>query len=239
MSRPFVAVPAIRSPRIAGLRRSGVVAADKICEAIFRAGGEPFLLPPGDAIGERVRYADGAVIPGGADLDPVTYGQDRHDRTEDTDTIQDAYDLAFVSALLDQRIPFLAICRGMQVLNVVLGGTLTQHLTETTVAHRNSIHQVSLAPGCATAVAMGGNHFDVSSYHHQAIDRLGRGLQAAGRARDGCIEVVEHGSAPVLAVQWHPEDDADTAPHQQGLFNSVVAAADLRRRQGDSLAALR
>ncbi|MEE6163795.1 MULTISPECIES: gamma-glutamyl-gamma-aminobutyrate hydrolase family protein [unclassified Mycolicibacterium] len=232
MSRPFIAVPAIRSPKIAGLRRSGVVAADKICDAIFRAGGDPFLLPPGDLIGERLCYADGAVIPGGADLDPATYGQDRDERTESSDTVQDAYDLAFAAALLDLQIPFLAICRGMQVLNVALGGSLTQHLTETTVPHRNSMHQVNLTPGCATAVAMGGHQFEVSSYHHQAIDRLGAGLRVAGRAVDGCIEVIEHTNAPVLAVQWHPEDDAESAAHQQGLFNSVIAAARDRRRHG-------
>src|SRR6478752_5480175 len=100
MSRPFIAVPAIRSPKIAGLRRSGVVAADKICDAIFRAGGDPFLLPPGGDIADRLRYADGAVMPGGADLDPATYGQDRDDHTESSDAVQDAYDLAFAVALL-------------------------------------------------------------------------------------------------------------------------------------------
>lgn len=229
MTRPFIAVPAIRSPRIAGLRRSGVVAADKICEAIFRAGGDPFLLPPGAGITDRLRFADGAVIPGGADLDPATYGQPRAEHTEATDPIQDAYDIAFAAALLDLDVPFLAICRGMQVLNVALGGTLIQHLTETTVAHRGAMHRVTLDDGCATAAAMGGNSFEVSSYHHQALGRLGDGLRVTGRAEDGCIEVVEHHHAPLLAVQWHPEDDADVATHEQGLFDSIVATADRRR----------
>lgn len=224
-SRPFIAVPAIRSSKIAGLRLRGVVAAEKICDAVFRAGGEPYLLPPGDAVGERLRYAHGAVLPGGADLDPLSYGHARDSRTEDSDPVQDRYDLAFARALLGRRLPVLAICRGMQVLNVALGGTLTQHLIETTVAHRNAMHSVTLEPGCATAAAMGGNSFEVSSYHHQALDRLGDGLRVVGRADDGCVEVVEHRNAPVLAVQWHPEDDADTAAHQQGLFDSVVAAA--------------
>jgi putative glutamine amidotransferase len=230
VTRPFIAVPAIRSPQIAGLRRSGVVAADKICDAIFRAGGDPFLLPPGDGINGRLRFADGAVLPGGADLDPGTYGEIREERTEAADPIQDAYDISFTATLLGLSVPFLAICRGMQVLNVVLGGTLVQHLTETSVAHRNAIHPVTLNPGCATATAMGGQRFDVSSYHHQALGRLGDGLRVTGRADDGCIEVVEHLHAPVLAVQWHPEDDADTAPHEQGLFDAIVAAADRRRR---------
>jgi putative glutamine amidotransferase len=231
VTRPFIAVPAIRSPKVAGLRRSGVAAADKICEAIFRAGGEPFLLPPGDAIHERLRYAHGAVVPGGADVDPASYGQVREERTEDTDPIQDAYDIAFTTALLDLEIPFLAICRGMQVLNVGLGGTLVQHLDETTVTHRQAMHRVTLDAGCATAIVMGGQSFEVSSYHHQAVDQLGDGLRVVGRADDGCIEVLEHCSAPVLAVQWHPEDDADVVPYEQRLFDSIVADADLRRRE--------
>lgn len=233
MSRPFIAVPAIRSARIAGLRRSGVVTADKICEAIFRAGGDPFLLPPGGRVADRLRCADGAVLPGGADLDPSTYGQIREDQTEASDPIQDAYDIAFAAAVVGLAVPFLAICRGMQVLNVALGGTLIQHLTETTVAHRNAMHRVTLDSGCTTAMAMGGQRFEVSSYHHQAVGLLGDGLRVTGRADDGCIEVVEHDHAPVLAVQWHPEDDADIAPHQQGLFDAIIAAADRRRPDED------
>ncbi len=229
MKRPFIAVPAMRSPRIPGLRRSGVVAADKVMEAIFRAGGDPFLLPPGVGIDDRLLHADGAVVPGGADLDPSTYGQSRHDRTAESDPVQDAYDIAFTRALLERRLPFLAICRGMQVVNVALGGTLVQHLDEDgPVPHRDGVHRVRLEPGCAVAVAMGGNEFDVSSYHHQALDRLGVGLRVTGAAEDGCIEVVQHHRAPMLAVQWHPEDDADIAGQQQGLFDAVVAAAAQR-----------
>jgi putative glutamine amidotransferase len=237
VTRPFIAVSAIRSPRIAGLRRSGVVAADKICEAIFRAGGDPFLLPPGHAIHDRLRFAHGAVLPGGSDIDPATYGQIRDEGIGETDPVQDAYDIAFATALLDLQIPFLAICRGMQVLNVALGGTLVQHLNETTVAHRQK-HRVTLDAGCATAIAMGAQTFEVSSYHHQAVDRLGDGLRVVGRADDGCIEVVEHRSAPVLAVQWHPEDDADVAPHEQRLFDSIVADADLHRENSNAPTAI-
>jgi putative glutamine amidotransferase len=232
MTRPFIAVPAIRSPKISGLRRSGVVAADKILESIYRAGGDPYLLPPGDDIEERLRYADGAVIPGGADLDPSTYGShNRHELTEESDPVQDAFDIAFARALLAMGLPFLAICRGMQIVNVALGGTLIQHLPETGVVHRESMHRVTLDAGCATATVMGSTGFDVSSYHHQAVGRLGEGLRVVGRAEDGCVEVVEHHDAPMLAVQWHPEDDADTAGHQQALFDSIVAEADLRRRR--------
>jgi len=199
-------------------------------EAIFRAGGDPYVLPPGDGIVGRLRQAHGSVVPGGADLNPAAYGRPRHVRTADFDSVQDAYDIAFVRALIDSRLPFLAICRGMQVANVSLGGTLIQHLPDGPIAHRQCMHRVSLESGCAVAVAMGGTAFEVSSYHHQALDTLGRGLRVVGRADDGVVEVVEHDSAPMLAVQWHPEDNADVAPHQQRLFDAVVARADLRRQ---------
>ncbi len=226
MRRPFIAIPAIRSPKIGGLRRSGVVAADRIVECVFRAGGEPFLLPPGDEVGERLRYAHGAVIPGGPDLDPSVYGQTRHERTAGSDPVQDAYDIAIVRALLEQRLPFLAIARGMQVVNVALGGTLIQHLDEDgPVPHREGMHRVLLEPGCRTALAIGGRTLFVSSHHHQALDRIGAGLRVVGRADDGCVEVIEHNSAPLLAVQWHPEDYADLDRQQQALFDAVVETA--------------
>lgn len=229
MRRPFIAIPAIRSPRIGGLRRSGVATADRIVECVFRAGGEPFLLPPGDDAGGRLRYAHGAVVPGGADLDPWAYGQTRHQRTAVSDPVQDAYDIAVVRALLECRLPFLAISRGMQVVNVALGGTLIQHLDDDgPVPHREGMHRVLLEPGCGTALAIGGRTVFVSSYHHQALDRIGTGLRVGGRADDGCVEVIEHNSAPLLAVQWHPEDYADLDPQQQALFDAVVEAAAYR-----------
>lgn len=229
MRRPFIAIPAIRSPRIGGLRRSGVVAAERIVECVFRAGGEPFLLPPGGDAGGRLRYAHGAVVPGGADLDPSVYGQTRHERTAESDPVQDAYDIAIVRALLERRLSVLAIARGMQVVNVALGGTLIQHLDENVpVPHREGMHRVLLEPGCGTALAIGGRTVFVSSYHHQALDRIGAGLRVVGRADDGCVEALEHNSAPILAVQWHPEDNAHRDPQQQALFDAVVQDAEQR-----------
>ena len=229
MRRPFIAIPAIRSREIAGLRRSGVVSADRITECAFRAGGEPFLLPPGADLSRRLLYSHGAVVPGGADLDPSVYGESRDPRTGEPDPIQDAYDIAFVRTLLDDRMPFLAIARGMQVVNVALGGTLIQHLDEDgAVPHREGLHTVTLKPGCATARAMGRDSVEVSCYHHQAVGRIGEGLRVAGRAADGCAEVIEHSTAPMLAVQWNPEDNASVSPPQQALFDAVVEAAEKR-----------
>lgn len=224
--RPLIGVPGIRSARIAGLRRSGSVAADKVLEAVFRAGGEPLIVPYGPgALSDRLRVFDGIVMPGGGDLDPATYGAPRDENTDESDTTQDAFDIAVARAAVRLALPTLAICRGMQVLNVAMGGTLLQHLPDKGVWHRESFHTISVDQDSSVAIAMGGSEFVVSSYHHQAVEVLGSGLRVTGRAEDGCVEVIEHDSAPILAVQWHPEDDADTAPHQQGLFDAVVDQA--------------
>ena len=229
MSRPLIAVPGMRSPRVAGLRRSGVVMAERIAECVYRAGGEPLVLHAGDPLQAPHRLAafDGIVLPGGRDLDPALYTDaPRHPRTDDPDPVQDAADLAFARAAVGLRLPALAICRGFQTLNVALGGTLVQHLVPGAIDHAdNTLHEVTLAAGCWTAEVMGATRVAVSSYHHQALARVAADLLVVGRAPDGCVEAVEHVTAPVLAVQWHPEDNAHEAAEQQALFDALVAAA--------------
>lgn len=233
MSRPLIAVPAMRSPRVEGLRRSGVVMAEKIAECIYRGGGEPLVLFAGDVaeVPDRLAAFDGVVMPGGRDVDPALYtSEPRHLRTDVPDAVQDAADLAVIRAAVTQAIPTLAICRGYQILNVALGGTLVQHLEPGPIDHANNdLHPVRLAADSWTAAVMGAPEVMVSSYHHQAVQRVGGGLQVVGRAPDGCIEAVEHVTAPVWGVQWHPEDNAHEAPEQQALFDALVAAADSKR----------
>ncbi len=227
-ARPLIAVPAMRSPRIEGLRRAGIAASERIIESIFRAGGEPVVFYAGDAsdLGRRLLSFNGVLLPGGRDVDPHRYGADeRHEWVEAPDPTQDDADLAVAAAVVELGIPTLAICRGMQVLNVALGGTLVQHLQPTTVDHHDSVHAVTLEPGCDVAVSMGAEVVTVSSYHHQALARIGRGLRVVGTATDGCIEVVAHERGTVLAVQWHPEDDAHEVPAQQALFDRLVRSA--------------
>lgn len=230
--RPLIAVPAFTSRTVAGLRRAGMVVAERIVEGIVRAGGEPVLIPPGPgAMVERLAGYDGVVLPGGADLDPSLYGARLDPRTDEFDRFQDEFDLSCARACLGIGLPLLAICRGMQVVNVALGGTLIQHLPESSVQHRGAMHPVIMDADCAVAGAMGSATVEVSSYHHQSIDRLGAGLRVVGRAPDGCIEVIEHADMPMLAVQWHPEDNAAEAPEQQALFDATVAAARTDRRE--------
>lgn len=225
--RPLIAVTGMPSSQVKGLRRRGVAASEKVLEAVFRAGGDPVVLPPAShPVGPLLARFDGVLLPGGADVDPRRYGGSRRGlSTYTAEDIQDVFDLAVARHAVAEHIPLFAICRGMQVLNIALGGDLIQDLAETCVPHRDGYHKVSLTPGSRTAKVMGGDEVVVSSYHHQAIRRLGAGLTVTGRAIDDVVEAVEHDTAPVLAVQWHPEDNADLVAEQQALFTAHVEMA--------------
>jgi putative glutamine amidotransferase len=160
-------------------------------------------------------------------VDPRLYTDEpRHPRTDEPDEVQDAADVAAANAVISVGLPTLAICRGFQVVNVALGGTLVQHLEPDPIDHANNeLHEVDLEPGSRVATAMGSTVVFVSSYHHQAVARVGADLVVVGRARDGCVEAFEHATAPLMAVQWHPEDNAHEADEQQALFDSLVEQA--------------
>ena len=228
--RPLIVIPAMRSPQVSGLRREGYVMAQRIADCVLRAGGEPLLLAPLDpnvALG-RLDAFDGVLIPGGRDVDPALYSDsERNERTDEPDEVQDQHDLQVAREAVARGLPILAICRGMQVVNVALGGTLVQHLPDEGI-HRDGFHPVTLEPGTCVVEVMGAAMVEVSSYHHQAVDRVGEGLRVTGTASDGCIEVLEHVSAPLLAVQWHPEDDAHINSQQQALFDQLVELAAAR-----------
>jgi putative glutamine amidotransferase len=134
----------------------------------------------------------------------------------------DAFEITAVRAALDLDLPILAICRGHQVLNVALGGTLIQHL-DTTDDHRDTMHTVQMVPGSLIAQAMGTHEPFVHSFHHQAIQKLANDLTVVGTHHDGTIEAVQHNSKHwVIGVQWHPEDTAADDAAQQGLFNALI-----------------
>jgi putative glutamine amidotransferase len=207
-------------------------------EAIRRSGGRPVLLPPGgdDAeAAETVAGLDGLVVSGGPDIDPVRYGASRHPATQVPATLRDAWDLAVTGHALRLGVPLLAICRGMQVLNVCRGGTLHQHLPDLVGHGRHNgpptgfgLHKVRVSPDST----LGGilpevSFFDVPTHHHQAVDLLGDGLKAVAWEEDGTIEAVEPGPSELggfpgfaLGVQWHPEQGSDAR-----LFTVLVNAA--------------
>lgn len=225
---PRIAVTGMWSNQIHGLRFDGSAVAAAVLRSVIRAGGEPVMLFAESALDPAARLDgfDALLVPGGADIDPARYGQPRHPATSTADfAAQDQFEAGMMAAALAQRLPVLAICRGFQLLNIERGGTLAQDLPAES-PHRNSVHDVALAPDSCLAAAMGVSELPVSSYHHQAIDRVGAGLRVVGTAPDGTVEALEDEDPAIqlLAVQWHPEDSGSD-PRQRALFDWLIAAA--------------
>ncbi len=211
-------------------------------DGVTHAGGIATLLPPqpvDDVVAGRVIDAlDGLVITGGKDVNPEIYGHDPHPATDDPARDRDAWELALLHAALRRDVPVLGICRGAQVLNVALGGTLHQHLPDVVghSAHRQgdavfSTSAVRTAPGTRLAALLGAST-EVPCYHHQAIDRLGDGLVVNAICEDVIEGIEMPGRDFVLAVQWHPEETLQDLR----LFAGLVEAAGNRAHQkGDSV----
>jgi putative glutamine amidotransferase len=237
-ARPLIAIPARFSSSAAALRYEAEVAARKLVEAVYAAGGEPLSVHPSApdgaisdaAVARRLAFADAVLLPGGGDLHPASYGGTRHESLYDMDREQDVFDLAVARWSLRAGLPLLAICRGMQVVNVSMGGTLVQDMAR---QHRHIRSHLALRPGTAVHDVLGQDRVTISCYHHQALDRIGAGLRATALSEDGvieAIEVTEPGDGWFLAVQWHPEDTAADDPAQQRLFGALVSAAAGNRR---------
>ncbi|MBN1909767.1 MAG: gamma-glutamyl-gamma-aminobutyrate hydrolase family protein [Pirellulales bacterium] len=201
-------------------------------DAVVRAGGVPVLLPhvPSGA-GDWLARCDGLILGGGGDVDPETYGGEAHPTVYGVDPGKDQSDRELVEALLARRVPTLTICRGVQIFNVALGGTLHPHVPDAfgeKVLHRLPPsrpvpHQITIEPGSHLAAVLGATECPVVSWHHQAIDRPAAGLRVSARAADGLIEALELPDHPqLLAVQWHPELSAANDPLQQRLFDWLV-----------------
>ncbi|MFF2052494.1 gamma-glutamyl-gamma-aminobutyrate hydrolase family protein [Leifsonia sp. NPDC058194] len=183
-----------------------------------------------DALLARTESSDAIVVVGGEDIAPRFYGatggyahESRHLE------VADEAQLALARRAVERRTPLLGICRGLQIVNVALGGTLVQDLGDRTphvnrgvpIAEVLTTHPVLLEPGSRVSDLLGSGVVDVRSAHHQAVDQLGDGLVVTGRAPDGHVEAVEHTVAPVLAVQWHPEDVAAPAGQLTALLSSL------------------
>ncbi|OIJ64522.1 gamma-glutamyl-gamma-aminobutyrate hydrolase family protein [Streptomyces mangrovisoli] len=181
---------------------------------VQRAGGLAAMLPPDapEHAAAAVARLDGLVIAGGPDVDPARYGAARDPRTGPPALARDAWELALIEAASAARVPLLGICRGMQLLNVALGGTLVQHVDgHAEVEGAFGRHAVKPVPGTRYAAVVP-EETVVPTYHHQAVDRLGAGLIPSAHATDGTIEAVEPADAAagwVLGVQWHPEMGED------------------------------
>ena len=226
--RPLIAITSRKSTRAGSWRVPVTAVGRTYLDAVVRAGGQPVVLPPLEAtledLADTLGRLDGVCLTGGPDLDPLRYGAGEvHAQVGAVDADHDDLDLAVARTAIELGMPVLGICRGHQVLNVALGGTLVQHIED----HRFVHHAVALAPGSLVAEAVGHEVPVGHSVHHQAIDRLGAGLVVTGRADDGTIEAVELPGRWVVGVQWHPEDTAAHDPDQQRLFDAFVAACRL------------
>ncbi|HEY8481903.1 MAG TPA: gamma-glutamyl-gamma-aminobutyrate hydrolase family protein [Spirillospora sp.] len=198
--------------------------------AVERAGGIPVMLPPTASLrglDELIGRLDGVILAGGGDVDPGLYGALRHPQTGPPQPRRDRFELALARAVVDADLPFLAVCRGMQVLNVARGGALVQHLPEA-VGHDGHApgtglvgsHPVQISATSTVGKIMG-EGADVPTCHHQAVSRLGRGLAPVAWAEDRVVEALElQGHRFGIAVQWHPEEGDDPR-----LFEALVAEA--------------
>jgi putative glutamine amidotransferase len=201
-------------------------------DAVRRAGAEPVLVDPSPVTRseaeELLRRFDALVLTGGPDVDPACYGQPRHAATYGVDRVADDFEIALARAAIGRELPTLAICRGIQVLNVALGGTLYQHIVDEPgvdahgrpgEADGQYRHDVTLEPGSKLRKVIGADRVQCSCHHHQAVAQVGDGLYVSARAEDGIVEGLELDLPTLLAVQWHPEDTAGDDPAQQRLFD--------------------
>lgn len=231
MTRPLIAIASRFSDSASALRFGADVTARALAEGVHAAGGEPLMMHPApgsDAeVRDRLRWADGVLMPGGGDISPGFTGDDLHPTHYDTDEEQDAFDFAIGRIVLAQRRPVLAICRGLQVINVLRGGTLSVDMTEDgRREHRHLTHTVSVSPASRVGSIVG-TSAEVSCYHHQALRTLGTGLVATAHAEDGTVEAAEMPEHPgwFVGVQWHPEDTHATDPTQAALFAAFIDAS--------------
>jgi putative glutamine amidotransferase len=213
-------------------------------DAVTASGGIAVLLPPQqdpDAAAPAVLDGlDGLILTGGLDVDPSLYGAERHPLTDPGRPERDAWELALFRGAEERRMPVLAICRGLQLVNVARGGTLHQHLPEALGTERYRVgggvfatNEVAVQGGSRLAQLVGDGPIEVHSYHHQGVDRLGDGLVVTARTDDGLVQAFESdGDGYVVGVQWHPEENRE----DRRLFSGLVAEASAFRLARASLA---
>lgn len=246
-ARPVIGISAYsQNARWGSWDLPAVLLPRRYTDMVALAGGLPVLLPPMDGVAGILPRLDGLVLSGGGDIDPALYGAARDPDCGPPGPARDSAELELCRHALASGLPVLGICRGLQVVNVTLGGTLHQHLPDLVGNDSHSpdpagygTHKVTVAPGSQLSEVLGRSEAAVPTHHHQAIDRLGAGLVATSWTDDGVIESVEIQHSPttagersgtggsarppfMVAVQWHPEAGDD-----QSLFTALIAAASL------------
>ena len=236
--RPVIVVPARFSASASALRFGAEVNSRTLITAVFDAGGEPLTVHPhapdgidANAVAQRLDFADGVLLPGGGDVDPARYGGETHPSVYDVDTEQDSFDFAVADWAFSSGRPVLAICRGLQVVNVAHGGTLVPDMD---TPHRHVVSELDLHADSRLRAAASTATMTISCFHHQALAAVGTGLRATAWAADGTVEAVEldNGDQWFLGLQWHPEDTAAADEQQAQIFAAFVqAAADFAQRR--------
>jgi putative glutamine amidotransferase len=199
--------------------------------AVTAAGAEPVDLVPGT---RALPDVDGLLLPGGWDVDPSFYGERRDEKLGETDPELDETELALFGQAREREIPVLGICRGQQVINVAMGGSLVQHLEGHEVrslGRRHLAHTIDVDPTSELGQAAGEHKVRVNSLHHQAIKRLAEGLQQSASGEDGTVEGVESDDGLIVAVQCHPEELTTDLPWARNLFERFVARARGRSKK--------
>jgi putative glutamine amidotransferase len=241
MSTPIIGVSTGRIPD-PNPRRGQAAAPLSYLRAILAAGGIPLLIPPyltRDQLAETLGRLDGLVLIGGGDIDPALFNGRPHPRVYEIDPERDFLDLTLARLAAEQRLPFLGICRGIQVVNVALGGTLytdigdqlpgaLRHDWYPNIPRNHLAHPVTIEPGSRLNAILGGTNFAVNSLHHQGVDQPAPGLRVTANSSDGLVEALELPGHPFgIAVQWHPEWLQEHAP-QRALFWALISAANER-----------
>lgn len=241
-ARPQIAI-AGRLAAAGRVSRSEISFAGRVyLDAVLRGGGEPLTLSPrelrhDEAVDLLSRFG-GLVLMGGSDVDPHLYGQHRQPHVYGVNVEQDRFEIALVHAAIEMKMPTLAVCRGIQIVNVALGGTLIQHIGDIAGVIEHAppkfpggqdfvLHDVDVVPRTKLAHAMGATKVRVASFHHQGLDVVSPDLKVVATSADGLVEGLEHRGSDqwLIGVQWHPEDTAATDPHQQSLYDALVEHA--------------
>jgi putative glutamine amidotransferase len=217
---------------------TGTPVPDLYLDAVRRAGGEPVTLHASVLraadVGSVVATLDALVLSGGQDVDPQWYGEPPSPKNSPYDVEADRVEVAALGEAVARHLPVLAICRGLQLVNVAAGGTLYQHFCDTLeIAPHGApmtpngarIHDITVDPGSALHRMLGVGAVSSSCHHHQAVRDVAAGYRVVARAADGIVEAIERPEDNIVAVQWHPEDTAATDAVQQRLFDAFVSRA--------------
>jgi putative glutamine amidotransferase len=244
--RPVVGIPTQTLQSLGGVSAEippSWVMSQRYILTLTAAGAVPWLIPLVDEATLRGIYdgLDAVFLPGGADIDPATYGADPHPLCDRTDRDRDRVEVSLATWALEEQKPLLGVCRGMQLINVAAGGSLYQDLAQEmpgalkhdyfpfrgrSYARDYLAHDVRVAGGSRLAQLVGAGPLPVNSMHHQGIRELGRGLVPTAVAPDGLVEAIEGEQGGYLvAVQWHPEALTDNDPRARGIFTDFIAAA--------------